>query len=96
LSTFLSFGPDLPQNLPPDAIRVAGAPRRDGLVIEEEVAEVVHQLATLQGQWPRFTRKLRGDATTQVFVNPAFVRFAEAEPTGPKRGETNIRDTEIR
>lgn len=83
MSTFLSFGPDIP-------------PRRDGLVIEEDVADVVHQLATPQGQWPRFTRRHHGDATTQVFVNPALVRFAEEEPTGPKRGETNIREVEVR
>jgi len=84
LPTFLSFGPDLPQDL------------RDGLVVEEEVADVIKQLATAQGEWPRFTRRHHGDATTPVFVNPAFVRFAEEAPSGPKRGETMIGEAEVR
>jgi hypothetical protein len=64
---------------------------RDGLVVEEELSEVVPRLAE-QGQWPRFTRSGSGE----VFVNPASVRFAQAGPATPKRGETNIREVEVR
>ena len=78
MSTFLSFGPDQ-------------GSQRDGLVVEEELSEVVSQLAA-QGPWPRFTRSGGGD----VFVNPASVRFAQAGPAATKRGETNIREVEVR
>jgi hypothetical protein len=76
VSTFLSFGP---------------APS-DGLVVEEDLSEVVAQLASPAGQWPRFSRA----NGAEIYVNPVSVRFAEAGPVESRRGETNIREVEIR
>jgi hypothetical protein len=67
-------------------------PADDGLVVEEELSDVVGQLAAAGGQWPRFIRP----SGAEVYVNPASVRFAEAGPVTSKRGETNIREVEIR
>ena len=74
MPTLINFGPDQPQ-LRDQASAVAAGPRRDGLIVEQELAEVVDALATANGSWPCFT-EVRGERGGDVYVNPATARFA--------------------
>ncbi len=74
MPTLINFGPDQPQ-LRDQASAVAAGPRRDGLIVEQELPEVVHALATADGSWPHFT-EVGGQRGGEVYVNPANVRFA--------------------